>query len=231
MDYMSTLPYTKHNNSCIFMVIDRFSKMTIMAAYKKSITAEATAKLFFKQVWVHFGIPQSIVSDRDNRFLSAFCQAERANNFIEHIQHNRQQVDVILDRSNAKHQQCHDQHQVSHKFQVGDKVWLHLQKECLAGPHCKLRMLRYGPYTITKPIGDNAFKLNIPLFLGLHVVFDVDHLQPYFPPLLDTYGIAEQLTPTELNPDYMEHATIDHIMDTQIKNTFHRGYNYIELSK
>ena len=56
MDYMSGLPYTKHGNKCVFVVIDRFSKMTIMAAYKKSITVEGTTKLFFEQVWVHFGI-------------------------------------------------------------------------------------------------------------------------------------------------------------------------------
>ena len=31
--------------------------------------------------------------------------------------------------------------------------------------------------------------------------------------------MAEQLTPTELNPDCMEQATTDRIMDTQIKNT------------
>ena len=47
----------------------------------------------------------------------------------------------------------------------------------------------------------------------------MDHLCPYFPPLLDTYDIVEQLTPTELNPDCMEQATADQIMDTQIKNT------------
>ena len=50
-------------------------------------------------------------------------------------------------------------------------------------------------------------------------MFNVDHLQPYFPPLLDTSDVAEQLTPTELNPDCMEQATTDRIMDTQIKNT------------
>jgi hypothetical protein len=50
-------------------------------------------------------------------------------------------------------------------------------------------------------------------------VFNVDRLRPYFPPLLDTSDMAEQLTPTELNPDCMEQATTDRIMDTQIKNT------------
>ena len=102
---------------------------------------------------------------------------------------------------------------------VGDKVWLHLQKEHLAGPHRKLFLLQYGPYTITKAVGDNSFKLSIPPFLGLHLVFNVDCLRPYFPPLLDTSNVAEQLTPTEINTDCMEQATTDQIMDTQIKNT------------
>jgi hypothetical protein len=46
--------------------------------------------------------------------------------------------------------------------------------------------LHYGLYTITKAVGDNDFELNIPPFLGLHPVFNVDLLRPYFPPLLDT---------------------------------------------
>ena len=47
----------------------------------------------------------------------------------------------------------------------------------------------------------------------------MDRLRPYFPPLLDTSDIAEQLTSTELKPNYMEQATTDCIMDMQIKNT------------
>jgi hypothetical protein len=72
MDYMSGLPSTKHGNDCVFMVIDRFSKMEVLAPCKKSITVEATTKLFFEHVWVHFGLPQTIISDRDSRFLSTF---------------------------------------------------------------------------------------------------------------------------------------------------------------
>ena len=106
-----------------------------------------------------------------------------------------------------------------HKLQVGDKVWLHLQKEHLTEAYQKLKPLWYGPYTITKAVGDNAFELNILPFLGLHLVFNVDHLRPYFPPLLDTSDIAKKLTPTELNPDCMEQAATNRIMDTYIKNT------------
>ena len=51
---MLGLSSTKNENECVFVVIDRFSKM---AVWKKNITAEATSKLFFERVWVHFGIP------------------------------------------------------------------------------------------------------------------------------------------------------------------------------
>jgi hypothetical protein len=72
MDYLSGLLSTKWGNDCVFVVVDLFSKMEILVACKKSITAEATAKPFFERVWVHFGIPQTIFSDWDSRFLSTF---------------------------------------------------------------------------------------------------------------------------------------------------------------
>jgi hypothetical protein len=118
-------------------------------------------------------------------------KADKATWFIEWIQHIHQQVQDILQKSNDKYKQRHDQHRVPHKFQAGDKVWLHLQKEHLTRPHWKLHPLYYGSYTITKVVGDNSFELNIPPFLGLHPVFNMDLLRPYFPPLLDTSEVAE----------------------------------------
>jgi hypothetical protein len=68
-------------------------------------------------------------------------------------------------------------------------------------------------------VGINYFELNTPPFLGLPLVFNVDILQPYFPPLLDTYEIKEQLKPIDLNPDCMEQASTDQIVDTQVKGS------------
>jgi hypothetical protein len=98
---------------------------------------------------------------------------------------------------------------VPHQFQVGDKVWLHLQKERLTWPLQKLFPLCYGTYTITKVVGENAFELNLPPFLGLHPMFNVDLLRPYFPPLFDTLEITKQLIPIELTPDCIENASTD----------------------
>jgi hypothetical protein len=131
---------------------------------------------------------------------------------VERIQHIRQQVHDILEKANDKYKQRHDQHRVPHTY-------LHLQKERLTRPHRKLRPLHYGPYTITKAVEDNYFELSIPPFLGLHPVFNVELLRPYFPPLLDTSEVAEKLAPTELNPDCLEKATVDRIMDSQVKGT------------
>jgi hypothetical protein len=89
-------------------------------------------------------------------------------------------------------------------FRWGDKVWFHLQKEHLTIPHQNLLPLHYGWYTITKAVRDNSFELNIPPFLGLHPVFNMDLLHPYFTPLLDTLDIEEHRTPTELNPDCIQ---------------------------
>jgi hypothetical protein len=48
MDYMLGLPSTKRENDYVFVVVDCFSKMAIMVACEKRVTAEATAKLFFE---------------------------------------------------------------------------------------------------------------------------------------------------------------------------------------
>jgi hypothetical protein len=77
---------------------------------------------------------------------------------------------------------------------------------------------RAGCYN-KKDVGEIDFKLSIPPFLDLHPVFNVELLQPYFPPLLDTSDATEHLAPTKLNPDYIDHATVDWIMDTKMKGT------------
>jgi len=62
-------------------------------------------------------------------------------------------------------------------------------------------------------------------------MFNVDRLRLYFPPLLDTSNIAEQLTPTKLNLDCMEHATTDQIMDKHVKNTRQQNIQLYQVVK
>jgi hypothetical protein len=48
MEYMSGLLSTRRGNDCIFVVVDRISKMEILATCKKRITTEATTKILFE---------------------------------------------------------------------------------------------------------------------------------------------------------------------------------------
>jgi len=46
--------------------------MCILIPCKKTIIGQGAANFFFNHVWIHFGLPTSIISDRDSRFLGKF---------------------------------------------------------------------------------------------------------------------------------------------------------------
>ena len=69
MDFVGGLPLSKRFHDYFYVVVDRFRKMCILMPCKKKVTAEQTAHIFFQNVWIHFGLPTSIVSDRDSQFV------------------------------------------------------------------------------------------------------------------------------------------------------------------
>jgi len=294
MDFLGGLPKAKSGNDYLFVVVDRFSKMVILIPCKKTITGAGAAKLFFENVWKHFGLPSSIISDRDSRFLGHFWdslwgmmdtrlkksttfhpqtdgQTEvvnrtmvhmlrgynakhpktwddslpylqfafnravhgssgkspfetcygylppspfdvvfsshevpqgkgeddrlKAQRFLEKISQIHATVEAQLKKSQAKYKAKHDKHRVPCNFGVGDLVWLKLSKERLKGEGRKLKPLRYGPFRILQQIGDNAFKLDLPPYLGMYSVINAEYLKLFEPPLLDDDGDDKMVLP------------------------------------
>ena len=67
MDFIVSLPKSEGCGS-ILVVVDRFTKYATFIPAPTDCNAEEAARLFLKHVVKYWGIPKSIISDRDTRF-------------------------------------------------------------------------------------------------------------------------------------------------------------------
>ena len=59
---------------CIYVVVDWLTKYVHFFPIAVDFTASQVVELFFREVFRLHGLPKTIVSGRDNRFISSFWQ-------------------------------------------------------------------------------------------------------------------------------------------------------------
>jgi len=101
IDYMA-LPMASDGCDNLFVVVDRFSKMVRLFACKSTVTAKETARWFCDNIVCKFGIPDSIVSDRDPKFTGDLWKhtMEALGTTLNMTQPHRPQADGQTERVN-----------------------------------------------------------------------------------------------------------------------------------
>jgi hypothetical protein len=72
MDFLGGLRMSRKGHDYFYLFVDRFIKMCVLIPCKKKLTTEKTTQMFFENVWVHFGLPTSIVPDQESRLMGKF---------------------------------------------------------------------------------------------------------------------------------------------------------------
>lgn len=75
MDLITSLPKSRSGFDAIVVFVDRLSKMIHAAATHTTCTASDLARIMLREVARHHGVPKSIVSDRDPRFVAHFWRS------------------------------------------------------------------------------------------------------------------------------------------------------------
>jgi hypothetical protein len=70
MDWITKLPPFQGYDSILTITNHNFSKAVLFFPYKEAIETQESAKLYFTQVFPHYGIPSKIISDRDPQLTS-----------------------------------------------------------------------------------------------------------------------------------------------------------------
>ena len=135
-----------------------------------------------------------------------------------------------MEKSQAKYKTRHDKHRVDHSFQVGVEDCLYISKERLKGEGKKLKPIRYGPFEILEKIGNNAFHLNLPPYMQMYAVVNVENLRLYEPPLIDDQGKHVQIPSIDdFSPEYLSELQQDTILDRKIRTSKRGNVEYLRV--
>jgi hypothetical protein len=72
MDFVVGLPRTTRGKDAIWVVVDRLTKSAHFIPMKTTNSTKELVPLYMKEVLRPHGVPKSIVSDRDSKFVFKF---------------------------------------------------------------------------------------------------------------------------------------------------------------
>ena len=72
MDFVVGLPRSPRGNNSIWVIVDQLTESARFISFRVEQSTEALAEKYMQEIVRLHGVPVSIVSDRDTRFVSRF---------------------------------------------------------------------------------------------------------------------------------------------------------------
>ena len=75
MDFVTHLPRTQQKHDVVWVIVDRLMKSAHFLAVRMTFPLEGFCQLYIREIVRLHGVPVSIVSDRDPRFMTYFWKS------------------------------------------------------------------------------------------------------------------------------------------------------------
>ena len=100
----------------------------------------------------------------------------------------------------------------------------------MQGEGKKLKPIRYGPFKILEKIGENYFCLDLPAYMHIYLVVNVDNLRLFEPSLIEDPEEQSQLPSIDdILPEYLNELQEDTILDRKVRTTRRRNIEYLRI--
>ena len=100
----------------------------------------------------------------------------------------------------------------------------------MKGEGKKIKPIRYGPFEILEKIGTNAFHLNLPPYMQIYSVINVENLKLYEPPMIMDEEINIQIPSVhDMAPEYMNELQDDVILDKNVRTSQRGNAEYLRV--
>ena len=135
-----------------------------------------------------------------------------ANTRSQHIRELHNKVRQKLEKRTEQYARQANKGRKEVLFEVGDLVWVHLRKDRFPSlRQSKLKPRADGPFQVIEKINDNAYRIELPDRYGVHDVFNVSDLSPFYagPEFL------QEQTDSGSNPSHGEEEDVIHTSSTE----------------
>jgi len=153
-----------------------------------------------------------------------------ARKFIDQTQLIHHTVQEQLEKSQSSYKARHDKHQVDHKFHVDDEVWLYIRKERLQDEGKNIKSICYGPFKIQEKIGNNEFNLDLPPYMKIYSVVNVENLRLFETALIDDQRENVQLPSIDdFSLEYLDERQHDLIIEERTGTSKRGDVEYLRM--